>query len=71
MTMMRDLRDTKTNRRKFLRDVAAAGGLAVVAGSTGAVVAATAESPKPQQKNRPTGYRVTAHVSKYYDKARI
>jgi nitrous oxide reductase len=71
MTMMRDLRDTKTNRRKFLRDVAAAGGLAVAAGSTGAAVAAATASPKPQQKNRPTGYRVTAHVSKYYDKARI
>ena len=62
--------DTKTNRRKFLRDVAAAGGLAVVAGSTGAVVAAPPASPKPQQR-RPAGYRVTAHVSKYYDKARI
>jgi len=62
--------DTKTNRRKFLRDVAAAGGLVVVAGATGAVVAAPPASPKPQQR-RPAGYRVTAHVSKYYDKARI
>lgn len=68
--MMRDLRDTKTSRRKFLRDVAAASGLAAVAGSTVAAVAAPAAAPKPQQ-DRPTGYRVTAHVSKYYDKARI
>ena len=68
--MMRDLRDTKTSRRKFLRDVATASGLAAVAGSTAAVAAAPAVTPKPQP-DRPAGYRVTAHVSKYYDKARI
>ena len=32
--MIRDLREMKSNRRKFLRDLAAAGGLAAVAGST-------------------------------------
>jgi hypothetical protein len=68
--MIRDLRDTKTDRRKFLRDLATASGLAAVAGSAGAVVAAPAAEPKPQA-SRPAGYRVTAHVSKYYDKARI
>jgi len=64
------MRDMKTSRRKFLRDVAAASGLAAVAGSTGAVVAAPAAAPQTP-KDRPAGYRVTAHVSKYYDKARI
>ncbi len=68
--MTRDLRDTKTDRRKFLRDLATASGLAAVAGSTGAVVAAPAVEPAPKS-SRPAGYRVTAHVSKYYDKARI
>jgi hypothetical protein len=68
--MIRDLRDTKTDRRKFLRDLATASGLAAVAGSAGAVTAAPAPEPLPQA-NRPAGYRVTAHVSKYYDKARI
>jgi hypothetical protein len=68
--MIRDLRDTKTDRRKFLRDLATASGLAAVAGTAGAVVAAPAVEPKPQA-SRPAGYRVTAHVSKYYDKARI
>lgn len=68
--MIRDLRETKTNRRKFLRDVATAGGLAAVAGSTGAVVAAPAAAPKPQA-SRPAGYRVTPHIAKYYDKARF
>jgi len=68
--MIRDLRDSKTNRRKFLRDLATAGGLAAVAGSAGSVAAAPAAEPTPQAK-LPTGYRVTAHVSKYYEKARF
>jgi hypothetical protein len=68
--MIRDLPETKTNRRKFLRDVATASGLAAVAGSTGAVVAAPTTATKPQP-SRPTGYRVTPHISKYYDKARF
>jgi hypothetical protein len=68
--MIRDLRDSKTNRRKFLRDLAAAGGLAAVAGTAGGVAAAQAAAPKPQA--RPSrGYRVTPHVAKYYDKARF
>jgi hypothetical protein len=68
--MIRDLRDSKTNRRKFLRDLAAAGGLAAVAGSAGGVAAAPAVEPQPQ--TRPSkGYRVTAHIAKYYDKARF
>lgn len=68
--MIRDLRETKTNRRKFLRDVATAGGLAAVAGSASVVVAAPATATKPQA-SRPAGYRVTPHVAKYYDKARF
>lgn len=67
--MTRDLRDRKTNRRAFLRDLAVAGGLAAVAGSTGAATAAEPAADAAPQK-RP-GYRVTPHVSKYYDKARI
>jgi len=67
--MIRDLRDRMTDRRKFLRDVAAAGGLvAVAASSTASSVAPAAVPATPASK--PTGYRVTAHVSKYYDKAR-
>lgn len=67
--MIRDLGDSKTNRRKFLRNVAAAGGLAAVAGS-GVAVATTAAKAAPQPA-KPKGYRATQHVSKYYDKARI
>lgn len=68
--MIRDLRETKTNRRKFLRDVATAGGLAAVAGSTSAAVAAPATATT-SQASRPAGYRVTPHIAKYYDKARF
>ena len=68
--MKRDPGETRTQRRKFLRDMAAAGGLAVVAGSAGPVVAAAQSKPTPEKPAR-KGYRVTAHVSKYYDKARI
>jgi hypothetical protein len=64
------IRETKTNRRKFLRDIAAAGGLAAVAGTTHAVTAAPAPQPAAKPA-RERGYRATAHVAKYYDKARI
>jgi hypothetical protein len=68
--MIRHLRDSKTNRRKFLRDLATAGGLAAVAGSAGSVAAEPAAAAEPQAKPA-TGYRVTPHISKYYDKARF
>jgi hypothetical protein len=67
--MIPDLRDMNTNRRKFLRDIAAASGLAVVAGTTTAAVAGPAVKAEVKP-SKPAGYRVTAHVSKYYDKAR-
>jgi hypothetical protein len=68
--MIRDLRDARTNRRRFLRNLAAAGGLVAAAGSTGATAVAQPAAPT-RPASKPTGYRVTAHVSKYYDKARI
>jgi nitrous oxide reductase len=69
--MIRDLRDSRTNRRKFLRNLAAAGGLAAVAATTtGGASETVPAAPKAPSKPR-TGYRVTEHVSKYYDKARF
>jgi hypothetical protein len=68
--MKRDPGENRTQRRKFLRDMAAAGGLAVAAGSAGPVATA-APTPGPAATKPGKGYRVTAHVSKYYDKARI
>ena len=65
-------RKVSTDRRNFL--LAAAGGVAAVAGATGAAVsnATTAASPARQEpKKDPAGYRVTEHVSRYYEKARF
>ena len=67
--MSRELRDLKKTRRSFLRDLAAVGGVAAVAGSAGADVAAPQAAAITEAK--PRGYRATAHVKKYYDKARI
>ena len=67
--MSRDTSDLKKTRRSFLRDLAAVGGPAAVAGSAGAETAATpVADTEPAQ---PKGYRVTPHIQKYYDKARI
>lgn len=63
-------RKAKTSRRAFLRDVAAAGGIAAVAASATAVEARPAAVKAPAAE-RPKGYHVTPHVTKYYDKARI
>ncbi len=68
--MMRDLSDRKSDRRKFLRDLAAAGGLVAVAGSAGTAMADAPAASQPKT-GKPAGYRVTPHVAKYYDKARM
>ncbi len=68
--MSRKLRDMDEGRRSFLRNVAAVGGVAAAAGAA----SAGASTPVPAEgvvEARPKGYRVTPHVSKYYDKARI
>lgn len=69
--MSRELRDLKKTRRSFLRDLAAVGGVAAVAGSAGADVGAAATPAAAVADAKPKGYRATAHVKKYYDKARI
>lgn len=68
--MSRDTGISKTSRRAFLRDVAAMGGAAAVAASAGANAQLPASVPAPAAAE-PKGYRVTPHVAKYYDKARI
>lgn len=60
------------NRRNFIKLAVATGGAATVAGS-GVVSAALPEqeevavAPEKEQK----GYRLTAHVQEYYNKARF
>jgi hypothetical protein len=70
MTMNRKLRELKGNRREFLRNLAAAGSVAAVAGASGHAAARSTPENDPVT-HKPQGYRVTAHVAKYYQKARI
>lgn len=69
--MSRNEGTAKTSRRAFLRDVAAVGGIAAVAAASGAVEAEVPAAEPQQTAARPKGYRVTPHVAKYYEKARI
>jgi hypothetical protein len=68
--MSRDTGNSKTSRRAFLRDIAAMGGAAAVAATASADEVKPVSGPAPAAA-KPKGYRVTPHVAKYYDKARI
>jgi len=68
--MSRDIGNTTTSRRGFLRSLAVMGGTAAVVASASADIAEPAARAAPAE-GKPTGYRVTPHVAKYYDKARI
>ena len=67
--MSRETGKQENSRRSFLRGLAVMGGVTAVAASTGAEVVEAAPQATPTAK--PEGYRVTPHVAKYYDKARI
>lgn len=58
------------SRRGFLKDLAAAGGAAVVATVASPAIAEPV-SAEPARADGPDGYKVTDHVRTYYDKARI
>lgn len=68
--MTRHLRERKTDRRGFLKGLAAAGGLVAAAGTATATSEKVAEGVTSEAAPRP-GYHVTPHVSKYYAKARF
>ncbi|HSF79019.1 MAG TPA: twin-arginine translocation signal domain-containing protein [Steroidobacteraceae bacterium] len=68
--MSRDTGNTTTSRRKFLRSLAVMGGAAAVVASADGNVAEPAAGAAPAT-GKPAGYRMTPHVAKYYDKARI
>ena len=66
--MSRETGKKENSRRSFLRGLAVMGGATAVAGSASANLEEGAPKAAPA---RPQGYRVTPHVAKYYDKARI
>lgn len=68
--MSRDTGNSKTSRRAFLRDMAAMGGVAAVAATASADAVRPVSAPAPAAA-KPKGYRLTPHIAKYYDKARI
>ena len=67
--MSRETGTKDNSRRSFLRGLAVMGGVTAVAASTGAKPVST--GAEAQQPGKARGYRVTPHVSKYYDKARF
>jgi hypothetical protein len=62
----------RQDRRRFLKGVAAAGGVAGVASVAG-LAGAREESQEPAAETVPTsrGYHETAHIREYYQKARF
>jgi hypothetical protein len=62
---------SRTDRRRFLHDVAAAAGLAAVAGSAAGATPAATPAAADSRADETNGYRVTPHVAKYYAKARL
>ena len=68
-----DERIGNEGRRAFLKDVVLAGGATAMAAAAGGALAATPDrdAPATEEKTADSGYRVTAHVKAYYDKARF
>jgi len=66
--MSRETGKKDNSRRSFLRGLAVMGGVSAIAGSASAGPEDAAPKAAPA---KPQGYRVTPHVAKYYDKARI
>ena len=64
---------SRSSRRRFLRNMAAVSGAATAAVAThGAIAAPDTESgASPAGQAEPQGYRETAHIRTYYDKARF
>jgi hypothetical protein len=62
--------ETTCNRRKFIKSAAIASGLAVLLRRVKPAAAKT-KQPLPQQEESGKGYRLTEHIKKYYETARM
>ena len=69
--MSRDAQEQVRSRRRFLKEMAVAGGATAFATVAGQAVAADMEPASEQAPSKPSGYRVTPHINTYYRKARI
>jgi hypothetical protein len=61
--------ETTCDRRKFIKSAAIASGLAVLLGRVRPAAAKT-KQPMPQEEPG-KGYRLTEHIRKYYETARM
>lgn len=62
--------ETTCNRRKFIKSTGIFGGLVVLLGRIRPAAAKTKQS-LPQQEESAKGYRLTEHIKKYYETARL
>jgi nitrous oxide reductase len=68
--MTRKSQVDSNSRRKFLRELALAGGAAAVVSATG-TVNATPITTAPAANSKAKGYHLTPYISRYYEKARF
>lgn len=69
---IRKARRFARDRRAFLRLTAAGGGAAVAAGLIRNALAEPEHAPvQPEDQHAKQGYRETAHIREYYNKARF
>ncbi len=69
-TLKNESKQAGQDRRAFLKGMAAGGATVVVVATAGATNAATAQRPV-EDEPRSQGYRLTAHINRYYETARF
>lgn len=65
------LGDHPVNRRQFFRRLAALGGTAAAAGAAGSSGRSVSHPRTAAPGPKAGGYRLTAHIRKYYQKAAV
>ena len=64
--------DIKTSRRTFIKTAAILGGLGALLGISRSATGAKERPSRPQQQAQSSqGYRLTEHVKRYYETARL
>lgn len=61
----------RSDRRKFLKDLAVAGSATAAVVATGGAQAMDVETADAVEAKTDSGYKVTPHVETYYQKARF
>ncbi len=69
-TLKNEQQQVGQDRRAFLKGMAVAGGATAVVVATAGAANAAPQQPA-QNKPRSQGYRLTAHINRYYETARF